>query len=73
MESQVRCVVGVVFVDSISRLSGFFPSFMSGLLLVRGWGRGRVFAFCGGLGGGRPVEIVQNALDGGLDVWPGVT
>ncbi len=42
MESQVRCVVGIVFIDSISRLSVFFPSFVFGLLLVRGWGRGRV-------------------------------
>jgi len=36
MESQVRWVVGVVFIDSISRLSVFFPQFIFGLLLVRG-------------------------------------
>ena len=72
MESQVRCVVGIVFIDSISCLPSFFPLFTCRLLLVCGRGRGRVFAFCGGLGGGLSVEIVQSALCGRLDVWPGV-
>jgi len=48
----VRCVIGIVFVDGISRLSVPFPSLVFGFLLVRGWRRGVVFSFCGGLGGG---------------------
>jgi len=72
MEHQVRYVVGVVFIYSISRLSASFPLSIFGLLLVRSWGRGRVLVFCGWSWRGRSAESVQSALGGRLDVWLGV-
>ena len=52
METQLRWVVGIALVDSISRLSVPFSSLVFKVLLVRGWRRGGVFAFCGGLSRG---------------------
>lgn len=50
MESQVRCVIGVVFINSISRLSVFFPpSILGYFFFVAGKG-GEVLCFVGSRG-----------------------
>jgi len=49
MESQVRCAIGIAFINSISRLSVPFPSPIFGFLWLAAGEEG---AFCGGLSGG---------------------